>query len=288
MAHKIVVIVNPAACGGKALTVYKKYAHFLAIHAIEVDTYFTQGNNDENTIRALLKHKSPEIISVIGGDGTLNIVLNSLPNLDVFIHLIPAGTGNDLSKQIYDHSNENEIFELVTKELEIRKIDTWKCNDKRFINCFGAGFDGEIARRMFGKKYTILPPKLKYWIEIFRSIFTYRSTVLTINDKAHTCFMIAVANGSVYGGGFNIAPKADFTDGLVDLVIIGKVPVLKRFFYLPIIQKGNHLGLGFISFSQNKSVKIITNQPLPAQIDGEPMLADSYYITQEGKINFLV
>ncbi len=287
MTQKIIVIANPVACGGSGLAVYNRYANFLSSNSIPFETYFTKCDEDETAIRAFINQEFPNIISVIGGDGTLNIVLNSLPNLNYNIHLIPAGTGNDFSKEIYNDLKEDEIFQLIFNESKIKYIDSWKCNEKRFINCFGAGFDGEIAQRMFQMKYT-LPPKLKYWLEIFRSIFTYKSTLLTINGKTQPCFMLAAANGKVYGGGFKIAPKAEPIDKLLDLVIIGKVPLIKRFFYLPIIERGKHLDLNIITFSKTGTVKITSEKPLPAQIDGEPMLADSYEISLEGRVGFLV
>ena len=284
---KIVVIANPAACGGKAIETYNRYADFLTIEMIPYIAYLTKGFNDEIPIKTLIEEERPEIISVIGGDGTLNITLNSLPDLNIYLHLIPAGTGNDFSKLVYEVLNERAIFQLVRGNYRLKQIDSWKCNKKRFINCFGAGFDGEIAKRMFNKTY-FLPPKLKYYAEILKSIFTYKSTLLIINGKQQPCFMLAVANGSVYGGGFKIAPKADPTDSLVDLIIIGKVPVFMRFFYLPIIECGKHLNLDIITYSQNSIVTITSLTPLPAQIDGEPMLASSYNVTLEGKVSFLI
>jgi diacylglycerol kinase (ATP) len=287
LSEKVLVIANPAASGGTSLEVYHLFSDFLESQAIPFQEYFTKGTDDEEAIKAVVEQNNPAIISVIGGDGTLNIVLNSLPNLNFKIHLIPAGTGNDFSKELYDGLNEEQVFQLILNKVNLKKVDLWRVNNKRFINCFGAGFDGEIAQRMYGKSY-FLPSKLKYWFEILRSIFTYKSTELTINGKTQACFMMAVANGKVYGGGFQIAPLADATDGLADLIIVGKVPILKRFLYLPIIERGKHLELNVITYSQNSSVTISSKHPLPAQIDGEPMLADKYEISREGEIGFLV
>ncbi len=287
MTNKILVIANPAASGGKSTEVYHRFTDFLKSHSIPFQEYLTKGTDDEKAIQALIEGNLPKTISVIGGDGTLNIVLNSLPSLKTKIHLIPAGTGNDFSKELYEGLNEEQIFELILQREKLKKVDVWRVNHKRFINCFGAGFDGEIAQRMYGKKY-FLPSKLKYWLEILRSIFTYKSSKLTINGKTQSCFMMAVANGKVYGGGFKIAPLAETTDGLADLIIVGKVPIFKRFLYLPIIERGEHLKLDVITYSKSDHITIASERPLPAQIDGEPMLAEKYEISREGGIDFLI
>lgn len=281
------VIANPTSCGGKALDTLERFSSFLKQEGLPFLVYKTKPQNNTPAIHQLISEYSIENITILGGDGTINIVLNALPHLNFKLHLIPAGTGNDLAKMIYEKVDEDITFSLVKERSSIKKIDSWKCNEYRFCNGFGAGFDGEIAHRMYQKKYW-LPSKLKYWIEIFRLIFSYRSTEVEINGTKTDVFMLAAANGKVYGGSFNIAPNAVANDGLLEIVKIGKVSVLKRFFYLPKIEKGIHLDLDVIDYTKQSSLEIKSEKALPAHLEGEPILAKHYVIEKEGELQFIV
>lgn len=281
------VIANPSSCGGKAKEVSQRFIDFLEKNQQVYILYTTNAEENTNTIQSLITQHKIENISILGGDGTINIAINALPHLDFNLHLIPAGTGNDLAKMLYGSYSEKTVFQLVLDTKSTKEIDCWKCNEYRFCNGFGAGFDGAVAHSMFRKTY-ILPTKLKYWIEIFRHIFGYRSNHVSINGKPTPVFMLSAANGKVYGGGFNVAPLAEADDELLDIITISKVSVLKRFLYLPKIEKGKHLHLKEINRTQLNKIEIKAERPLPAHLDGEPILSDSYSIYLEGKMRFAI
>jgi diacylglycerol kinase family enzyme len=100
--------------------------------------------------------------------------------------------------------------------------------------------------------------------------------------------MISVANAKRYGGGFLVAPRSSVDDGLLDLSIVGKISPLKRIRYLPVIEKGEHLELPFISYQQTPVVKITSPQNLHAHLDGEYMFAREFDISLlPGRFSFL-
>ena len=281
------VIANPSSCGGKALEVATRFETYLRQEGVAFVTYKTLPTDNKEAIQKLIYKHNIHNISILGGDGTMNMVVNAIPHLNFTFHLIPAGTGNDLAKMVYGNYTEEFVFRLVSTSTRTQNIDCWKCNEHRFCNGFGAGFDGAVAHRMYQKNYW-LPSKLKYWIEIFRLIFSYRSTTLEVNGKQTPVFMLAAANGQVYGGGFNVAPDAVAFDGLLDVIKIGKVSVLRRFIYLPKIEKGKHLHLDVIKHERVSSLQIRSPKPLPVHLDGEPILANNYRLSLEGQMKFIV
>lgn len=90
--------------------------------------------------------------------------------------------------------------------------------------------------------------------------------------------MVNAANGSRFGGGFTIAPFAEIKDGLLEIVMVSKVPVLKRFYFLPKIQKGAHLTLPFVKYMKARSISIQSHTPLYGQLDGEVLAASLFEI----------
>ena len=285
---QILIIYNPAAHGGKAANTSNLYRHFLKKQCIPFTNYLTKGVDDTKYIHSIFEHNTFTKIVIIGGDGTLNLAINALPSLSIPIVLIPAGTGNDLAKILYQKVDLDEIFKRsIASDFSTKSIDVWKCNNQRFINVFGVGFDGELAYAMTGKKYW-LPSFLKYWIEIAKHIFTYKTKTISIDNEPRSSFMLCAANGKVFGGDFYIAPTAVPDDGMLEIINIGKVSLLQRLMYLPKIQKGKHLNLNVVSYTQQDTLVIEAKINMIAQLDGEPMIASRFHIKNDGKATFLI
>jgi diacylglycerol kinase (ATP) len=283
----LLIIYNPAAQGGKSHLKLEAFILFLKQNEIFFTLYETNNSSDAtNLLKKFSLHKY-WAISIIGGDGTLNLTLNCLPKLDIPIHLIPAGSGNDFSKMLYDaDDNETAIFQKILDPKNTAYYDLWSCNGRKFINVFGVGFDGALAKAMQGKNYW-LPTKLKYWTEIIAHIFWYKNNQILLNGAITSSFMLCAANGRVFGRDFNIAPTANAQDGWLEVVNIKKVNLLQRLRYLPAVQKGKHLGLNVVATSQQKAIDIEADHIMTAQLDGEPIEANKFVIKHEGKIPFL-
>jgi YegS/Rv2252/BmrU family lipid kinase len=288
-SRNVLVIYNPAAQGGASAGVYNAYLDFLGTNHIRCKPYITTGDGQELVISKLIQEYKFTAITIIGGDGTINLAINSLPHLELPIHLIPAGSGNDLAKMIYPKStpSQEQLFALVlNKNPETMTLDIWRCNDQLFANGFGCGFDGSIAYNAKYKK-GIWGSKMKYWVEIVKHIFLYRSPIFSVDGKEYTTFMLSVANGKVYGGDFMVAPHADTSDGYLEVVRIHKLSVLKRLLNLPLMKKGGHLKKDFVSYERKLAVHIKSDIPLAAHLDGEPVSEKDYRISKAGEMRVL-
>jgi len=287
--HPILVIYNPAAQGGASRAVFNDYLDFLGSNGIHCKTYETIGDGVELRLSQLMNEHTFNTISIIGGDGTINLTINSLPHFRTPIHIIPAGSGNDLAKMIYPDeilSLEMIYTRVLNKNPETRTVDVWRCNNQFFVNGFGCGFDGSIAYNTTFKK-GIWGTKMKYWVEIVKHIFLYRSPTFSVNGVEHPTFMLSVANGKVYGGDFMVAPHANVSDGTLEVVRIDKLNILKRLLNLPLMKKGGHLKKSFVSYSRAETVQIKSKTPLLAHLDGEPIRETEYIITQESSLTIL-
>ena len=177
-----------------------------------------------------------------------------------------------------DLSLEKQVERIL--EGEPREIDAGICNGRLFLNGVGIGFDGVIVKDLLGKKK--LAGRSSYLLSILKNMVGYREKpcMLEMPHKtiAQDCFMISVANARRYGGGFQVAPKASLTDGLLDVNIVGRISPLKRMRYLPVIEKGEHLDLPFIDYYQSNSIKISSERILDAHIDGEYLSDQNFEI----------
>ena len=219
-------------------------------------------------------------IIIIGGDGTVNYIINRYPDISVPIGIVPAGSGNDLAFTLFPKSNLSEQVDNAIHG-EARLIDAGLCNGRIFLNCLGIGFDGEVAREINSVKW--LSGRLKYYWVVIKKILSYQSRDLEINwpggIKEGRRFMVTAANGYRSGGGFKVAPEADWQDGFLELVIIDPLPVWKRFLFLPSIEKGTHLDLPFVESSKVTELIINSKQSVAGHLDGELIEGNSFKIS---------
>jgi YegS/Rv2252/BmrU family lipid kinase len=207
---------------------------------------------------------------IIGGDGTLNWFINKYPETELPLAVFCGGSGNDFHWMLYgERTTEQQVEEVL--EAVPQSVDAGICNGRLFLNGVGIGFDGAIVHDLLGKRK--LAGKASYLLSILKQIVGYREKHCTLQISSETigqeCFMISIANGRRYGGGFQVAPKALLTDGLLDINIVGKISSLKRMKYLPVIEKGEHLDLPFVQYRHSEKITISSSTKLHAHMDGE-------------------
>ncbi|MDB5195946.1 MAG: hypothetical protein JWP88_316 [Flaviaesturariibacter sp.] len=270
MDKYIALLCNPTADNAKSLRMAEELGRYLQIRAIPFKVFSDSWPDTlENFTDAW----------IIGGDGTLNWFINTYPDTTLTLSVFPAGSGNDFHWMLYDNLRPLQQLEAILSG-QTRWIDAGTCNGRLFINGVGIGFDGAIVKDLIGKKK--VAGKASYLLAIMKNILRYHEAEcrITMNGKTikEQSFMLSVANGKRYGGGFYVAPKAATDDGLLDINRVGPISPLKRMRYLPVIEKGGHLELPFIQYSQSAKVVIEAATELPAHLDGEYLQASVFTI----------
>ncbi|MFY0645148.1 MAG: hypothetical protein JXR19_11870, partial [Bacteroidia bacterium] len=248
--------------------------------------YHTTGHHDIENIEKLIQHREFDVISVMGGDGTINIVANALGQSDIPLHIIPCGSGNDLVSKISPKPSLDAHFKKLL-DWQVMEIDSWLCNNKRFVSCFGIGFDGRVCQINEQNRNKYIPKALVYWIAIFRVLFAYKEIDIEVNNEKKSIFLLSLSNNDRFGGGFLIAPLADMTDKLLEWVSIGKTSILQRIKHLLQLKNGKHLDLPMVDYKRVESCSIYSEKNVPAHVDGELLFDHSYVIRYDRKIKLL-
>jgi diacylglycerol kinase (ATP) len=216
---------------------------------------------------------------IIGGDGTLNYFINQYPDITLPLTVFAGGSGNDFHWMMYGNISPEDQVEVMIKG-SVQKVDAGICNGILFLNGVGIGFDGAIVKDLLGKKK--LAGKASYLLSILKNIAVYQEKPCFISTDGEEweqdCFMISIANGKRYGGDFLVAPEALLNDAKLDCNIVGSISPLKRLRYLPVIEKGAHIGLPFIIYRKAEYVTIKCPVPLHAHLDGEYLQSDFFSI----------
>jgi len=209
----------------------------------------------------------------------MNWFINQYPDIRLPLALFAGGAGNDFHWMLYGNKTTEQQVDLVLQSTP-QLVDAGTCNEKLFLNGVGIGFDGAIVHDLLGKKK--LAGKASYLLSILKHIIGYHEKPCVLEMAGETikedCFMISVANGKRYGGGFHVAPNAVLNDGLLDLNIVGRISPIKRMKYMPVIEKGEHLDLDFVKYRQTKKISIHCASKLHAHIDGEYFYRDRFDI----------
>lgn len=267
----IAIVCNPASGKGKPVKLLPDFEQFLQQQGFAFKVFTT-------ALPASLEGFTDLVI--MGGDGTINYTINHFRNIAVPIGIIRCGTGNDFSDLIFGKHTSPDPFHTAVFA-EPKPVDAGMCNNRLFLNGAGIGFDGWVVKKSLGKK--LFTGIAAYYSTVISLLFFYKESKIQLTIDGQTnetdLFMLSAANGKTYGGGFHVAPRADITDGLLETVVVPKISLFKRLRYLPVIEKGNHLDLSFITYKQAKKITIESQVPLQAHLDGEHLIASRFEIS---------
>lgn len=269
--QKIALAVNPTAGRGLSIKLAKQLVSLLTARQID-HRLFT--NNWPASFAGFTD------VWIIGGDGTLNYFINHYSTINLPLVLFKGGTGNDFAWKLYGDCSTKEQFELVLSASP-KPVDAASCNNLLFINGVGIGFDGEVLDSM--KAIRFIGGHIGYYLVVLKKILTFKESSFRIYSKGlladEKFLLVMINNSSRTGGGFHVSPKASVNDGLLDLVIVKPLSIMKRFFYLPKIEKGKHLHLPFVKHVTGTEFTVECDQELSAQLDGELIKAQRFTIS---------
>lgn len=290
--QRVLVVCNPFAGGGnalKTLELYKAYAS--GQDRAEYRFYVTEQPGDYEGMSTAINAFNPEVVSVVGGDGTVNEVVNVPEVRERSLHLVPSGSGNDFHRLVYGNISIRQSIEC-SASTKRKEYDLGVCNGRYFMNGVGIGFDGSVATHTVRMKLPLLSSKWKYWLAILRNLFFYKGQEMELRYANHVIkeklFMVDVANGNEYGGGFRVSPRSRADDGLLDVVAIRDLSPLRRIFKLPVVKNGKHMDDPIVFHDTTPEITIVSGTQLYAHLDGEIMAGHEFVIKLEKKIPFVV
>jgi YegS/Rv2252/BmrU family lipid kinase len=288
IAQEWFAIVNPNAGNGKGRKDWNRIADILKKNGIRFKVKPTErkGHATELT-RELIAGGFRKIIS-IGGDGTLNEIINGIftqdhcPTTEITLGLIPVGTGNDWGRMfgiplVYEGAVQ------VIKEGKLMLHDvgviSYYIGEEKvkgyFINIAGLGFESIVVRKTNKQKDKGMSNKAIYFYNLLSSLLTYRHTIadITIDGKTgrEKIFSINVGNGRYCGGGMRQTPDALPDDGLLDITVIkeiGKIEIIKS---LKILYDGTILSHPKVDGYRSNNLKVSSDSLLYLEADGESL-----------------
>jgi diacylglycerol kinase (ATP) len=268
---RVALIINPISGGRGRSTVEERRCLARAVFAsrsidasIEVTTH--HGHAVE-LARRFVRAGMDRLIAW-GGDGTANEVAGPLIGTDVVLGLVRGGSGDGLARGLGLPAESGAALAVALGDSVIR-LDVGWLDDRHFLNVGSLGFDAAVATAFQDRSGRGL---VNYVLAGFGCLWRYRNATFALDLEGAVSeeerFLVAFANGREYGNGFVVAASADPTDGLLDVVIVGRGSILRQ------VWRGRHFLLrqGALPAAVERRVRrtTVSGGVFHAHVDGEP------------------
>ncbi|AHF08231.1 diacylglycerol/lipid kinase family protein [Desulfitobacterium metallireducens] len=279
-------IVNPASANWRTRKEWPRIHKSLVENNINVDYAVTTYPGEATLLTRQALQDYSQILSV-GGDGTLNEVVNGFfennrtINAEASLGILSHGTGGDFLRSLNQERGLAAFLDVLRRERIIpidcglvQYQDSFGVQHHRyFLNVADVGLGGETVARV-NRHSKFFGGKLSFMAGSLVSILTYKNKRMkciidgkdVVNDQINS---IMIANGHFFGGGMMIAPNADFTDGLFDVITLGDFTTLELLQHLPKIYQGKHLEVPGVSVYRGRNITIMSDPDGLLEVDGE-------------------
>jgi diacylglycerol kinase (ATP) len=278
------LIVNPEAANGAVGKNWPRVRDFLQAEGARFDAVSTEEPGHATLLARQALDDGFRTIVAVGGDGTVNEVINGLVeegtvDPEVVLGMIPWGTGADFARMLGIPRDYVEACRQLLRS-EPRPVDLGKITclregrevERYFINAAGLGFDGEVSE-IVNRFPKVLGGTITYLTCLFIGLVTYRNKNIELSFDGQPVRgrvnSVVVCNGCYFGGGMFIAPGAAFDDGLFHVVILGNLSKLEVVANVPRIYKGTHLTHPKVSHFSAREIHVEAQERMLLQAEGE-------------------
>jgi len=238
-------------------------------HFVEVRVTFARG--DAESLARDAAAAGADVVTAVGGDGTLNEVVNGLDGYETPLGVVPLGTANDFSRQAGIPADADHAMDVILRRKPVR-IDTASLNGRRFLNVSTGGIGAEATAETPSQIKAVLG-QLAYAISGIRKLADFEPNHGVFRGGGYVLecdfLMFAVGSGLASGGGTMVTPHASTTDGLLDLCVVERMP--RREFAKTVLQlrRGEHVGEEGVHYVRLPQLTIEAAKPISVNVDGE-------------------
>jgi len=285
--QKIKLVVNPAAGSSKTAKKWPETEKKLTNIIGKISIEFTKEASHATLITRHAIQQGYETIIAVGGDGTINEVVNGFfenakqINPEASLGIIAMGTGGDLVRTLGIPKNvEDAATKIKTHKIKKCDLGFMKCQSlngkpvtRYFINVADAGFGGTLTNLSY-QSTKVFGTSATYLIALLKTLFVHETTPVEIKvddsfSKEQVVRSVVIANGQYFGGGMRIAPKARIDDGLFDIVILGNLTPGEVLGNIHKLYNGTMVEHAKVQNLQGKKVNLNSESEVLIETDGE-------------------
>ncbi len=279
MSRRTVFLVNPASGGGATGRRWPELQRRARALGLEGEALLSERPGHLSELAAR-ESADGALLVVVGGDGTLNEVVNGAAGSGAEIAVIPAGTGRDFGRT-YGIPRRFDDAVRVALDGSPRTIDLGRAvyalpgggeGSRLFANAGSVGMSGAVAARANSSSKR-LGGRVTFYYALVAEFLRWHNSELSVafegGERRALMHDVIVANGNYLGGGMKLAPDARPDDGLFDLVLVGDVSKLDFVTTSPKLYRGGHVGHPRIEIVRSPWVSVEAAAPVLLELDGE-------------------
>ena len=286
-------IVNPHSRSARGLEIWSRIETILKQREVNYHVHFTKYRRHATEIaRELTEDLQEHTIVALGGDGTVNEVVNGISDYSkVIFGYIPSGSGNDFARGLGLSQQPEAALEAILNPTEIRPMDVgvlrYASRQRCFVISAGIGFDAAICHQAAVSKIKRLLNRLRLGKMTYTLIALYRLMLdqpvrmqIQIDDQEpqsfESVYFSAVMNNLYEGGGFKFCPQADSSDGILDVILVSNLKKWQILLWLVTAYSGRHVHSTGVFIFSGKKIRIDSSRALPVHTDGEPVFLQNH------------
>lgn len=262
-------IVNPVSGRGKAARVVPELEGILKERDVRYQIAHTEFPRHAEEL-ARQAGDAFDVLVVVGGDGTLNEVLNGCIGKSCAVGILPVGSGNDFVRAIPISAGLQPALDILLTDHR-KKIDLARVNERIYHNGVGIGFDAQAVHT--GNQVKWLRGNAIYLYAVFHTLLHFKPSEVTLKFNGQTYsrnyFIMNIANGVALGGGFRLTPDALLDDGFLDLCLVRDMPLPGILRNLLKVYKGRHKDDPRVEMYRTKQISIESEEGFAVHADGE-------------------
>lgn len=279
------VILNPAAGPRDFQRQLNKAVEYLRNNGWVIQVRETREKGDASRLACQAADEGYDVAIAVGGDGTINEVVNGLAGSDTALGIIPAGTANvyaaDVGVPIWSPLRPNAVRAAAKvihagqrRKIDLGHIESADGRQRYFFMWCGVGLDAAISKEIRTEDTRRLG--MAAWViagvMVALNFMGTRGNVTVNNECGRRRVLWAViSNGQLYGRLWRIAPRAKMDDGILDLTVFEGYGVLSTIRHLASLTLGQYARDPTVHFHRGSSFAIETRKPLPVHVDAEPI-----------------
>jgi YegS/Rv2252/BmrU family lipid kinase len=268
--RRFAILMNPASAGGKPVRLLPEVKRELEAAGADYRVVETR-DLGHATHAARDAAGRGEVVVALGGDGLVGTLAGALRG-SAPLGVLPGGRGNDFARAIGIPQDIPGACRVLLTGVR-KALDLGEANGRAFACIASMGYDSEANRLANDAK--LVRGNLVYAYAAIRALVSWKPARFTVRldgrDLRFEGYTVAAANTGYYGGGMHMAPGADPSDGLLEIILVEQVSKRRFLANLPKVFKGEHVHEQTVSVHRAREVEISADRPFDVYADGEPV-----------------
>jgi diacylglycerol kinase (ATP) len=272
VTRRIALLVNPTSGKGRGARLLAPVSARLRAAGVEVVVIVGRDADEAFDLVRTVVAGDPGVdgLVAVGGDGLVNLAVQVVAGTALPLGIIPAGTGNDIARALgIPRDDPGAAADLVLAGAT-RAVDLGRADGRWFAGVLGSGFDSMVNER--ANRMSWPTGRARYNLAILAELRVFRPVPFVLEldgERWETeAMLVAVGNGSSYGGGMRVCPDARLDDGLLDLTVLGPISKPEFLRVFPSVYKGTHVRHWAVRVRRSRTV-VLSSPGVTAYADGE-------------------